>query len=197
MSVVDGPEQLGGDVSRRKGSPVGWQGCGRGCTGGWELVGGARTDLSGLTAAEARTLFAVAGPAAAASPELKSYAAQLLRALPVPFRQRAEAAVAAVVVDPGASGSGERPRPAPPDLDALQQAAVDGEQVRLAYTGRDRMTSTRTVHPLGLVVKRGTWYLVAGTAEGPRTFRVDRVVSVEPTGQPAQRPAGFDLGEAW
>ena len=36
--------------------------------GGWALVGGARTDLSGLTAAEARTLFLVAGPSSAASP---------------------------------------------------------------------------------------------------------------------------------
>ena len=40
--------------------------------GGWELVGGARTDLSGLTADEARTLFMVAGPEAAATPELKA-----------------------------------------------------------------------------------------------------------------------------
>src|SRR5580692_275119 len=36
-----------------------------GRNGGWTLLGGARTDLSGLTAAEARTLFLIAGPAAA------------------------------------------------------------------------------------------------------------------------------------
>lgn len=105
---------------RRKGSPVGWQGCGRGCTGGWELVGGARTDLSGLTAAEARTLFTVAGPAAAASPELKAALRKLVRALPAPFRQGAEAAVAAVVVDPGAWGQRRAPTPGAPHLDALQ-----------------------------------------------------------------------------
>ena len=35
--------------------------------GGWSLLGGARTDLSGLTAAEARTLFLVAGPSASAT----------------------------------------------------------------------------------------------------------------------------------
>ena len=34
--------------------------------GGWRLVGGARTDLSGLTASEARALFLVAGPASIA-----------------------------------------------------------------------------------------------------------------------------------
>src|SRR4051794_41539608 len=40
--------------------------------GGWELVGGARTDLSRLTADEARALFTVAGPAAGAAPEVKA-----------------------------------------------------------------------------------------------------------------------------
>src|SRR3954452_22332522 len=58
--------------------------------GGWELVGGARTDLSGLTADEARTLFMVAGPEAAATPELKAALRKLVRALPEPFRASAE-----------------------------------------------------------------------------------------------------------
>src|SRR3954467_2596930 len=64
--------------------------------GGWELVGGARTDLSGLTADEARTLVMVAGPAAAAPPELKSALRKLVRALPEPFRAGAEAAATSV-----------------------------------------------------------------------------------------------------
>src|SRR5438477_5016186 len=58
--------------------------------GGWELIGGARTDLSGLTADEARTLFMVAGPAAAATPEMKTALRKLVRALPEPFRASAE-----------------------------------------------------------------------------------------------------------
>ncbi len=41
------------------------------------------------------------------------------------------------------------------------------------------------------------WYLVAGTDRGQRTFRVDRVVSVERTGEPAFRPEGFELSDAW
>ena len=35
----------------------------QGRNGGWQLIGGARTDLSGLTSDEARALFLVAGPA--------------------------------------------------------------------------------------------------------------------------------------
>jgi hypothetical protein len=40
--------------------------------GGWRLPGGARTDLSGLTASEARALFLVAGPASTATPAVRS-----------------------------------------------------------------------------------------------------------------------------
>ena len=50
----------------------------RGRGGGWRLVGGARTDLSGLTASEARALFLVAGPASGATPAVKA-ARQLRR----------------------------------------------------------------------------------------------------------------------
>ena len=51
--------------------------------------------------------------------------------------------------------------------------------------------------PAGLVEKDGVWYLVADTDAGLRTFRVNRVRSVEPTGEPVVRPAGFDLAATW
>src|SRR6185369_5841195 len=78
--------------------------------GGWALVGGARTDLSGLTAPEARALFLLAGPAVTAAPEAKSALRKLVRALPDPFRADAEAAAAAVVIDPTRWGEPARPR---------------------------------------------------------------------------------------
>ena len=53
------------------------------------------------------------------------------------------------------------------------------------------------MHPLGLATKGPRWYLVADTDAGMRTFRVDRVTSVEPTGEPVVRPDGFDLAESW
>ena len=70
-------------------------------------------------------------------------------------------------------------------------------QITLGYVARDRTPTTRVVHPLGLATKNRAWYLVADTAAGLRTFRVDRVTSVEPTGEPVVRPDGFDLAEAW
>jgi predicted DNA-binding transcriptional regulator YafY len=167
-----------------------------GRTGGWSLLGGSRTDLSGLTADEARAMFMVAGPAAAATPELKAALRKLVRALPEPFRESAQAAASSIVIDAGAWGrSGTTYRPE--HLDALQAAVTTGEQVRLGYSDRERKTSVRQVHPLGLVIKGTVWYLVALTDAGMRTFRIGRVTSVEGTGVPVERPADFDLGEAW
>ncbi len=163
--------------------------------GGWSLLGGARTDLSGLNAAEARTLFLVAGPSAQATPQVKAALRKLLRALPEPLRAEAEAAASAVVLDP-AHWDRTQLEP-PPFLEELQRAVVDGVQVRLRYAGRDRPESERIVHPLGLVAKASVWYLVAGTDAGMRTFRVDRVRGLERTEDPVERPEGFDLAETW
>jgi predicted DNA-binding transcriptional regulator YafY len=163
--------------------------------GGWSLLGGARTDLSGLTAAEAKTLFLVAGPSASATPQVKAALRKLVRALPEPFRATAEAAASAVVLDPT---TWDRSQTLPPEhLEVLQQAVVDGVQVRIRYAGRDRPVSERTVHPLGLVAKASVWYLVAGTDAGLRTFRVGRIRSVALTDLPVDRPEGFDLAETW
>lgn len=164
--------------------------------GGWSLVGGARTDLSGLTADEARTLFLVAGPSSAATPEAKAALRKLVQALPETFRSQAEAAASAVVIDPASWGQTEPP-PTPEHLTVLQHAVVDGVQVRITYADRVGSHSERTVHPLGLVAKRGVWYLVAGTDKGLRTFRVDRIQSVTVTDDPVDRPPDFDLAETW
>ncbi|CAN5634434.1 WYL domain-containing protein [soil metagenome] len=170
----------------------------QGRNGGWRLAGGGKTDLSGLTGPEARALFLVAGPSSAATPEVKAALRKLVRALPESFRDDAQAASGAIVVDPG---SWDRPSgvgpPTPPLLDPIQHAVIAGQQLDLAYVARDQSATSRVVHPLGLASKGPNWYLVADTAAGMRTFRVDRVRSVEPTGEPVVRPPGFDLADAW
>jgi predicted DNA-binding transcriptional regulator YafY len=163
--------------------------------GGWSLVGGARTDLSGLTDAEARALFLLAGPAAGGAPELRSALRKLVRALPGTFRADAEAAAAAVVVDP--AGWGERDRARPELVEQLQLAVVRRRKVRLTYRGRTGERTERLVDPWGLVDKDDVWYLIAGTVKGQRTFRVDRVADAVVTDLVAERPAGFELARAW
>ena len=70
-----------------------------GRAGGWQLLGGARTDLSGLSAVEARALFLLVGPAASVDPDAKAALRKLVRALPETFRDDAQAAADAVVID--------------------------------------------------------------------------------------------------
>ncbi len=177
----------------------------QGRNGGWELLGGASTDLSGLNADEVRALFLVAGPASA-TPEVAAALRKLIRALPEPFRDRAEVASTSVVVDP-ATWEGNRGwqggATGPPGgrrsthLEAVQRAVIESASLRLTYLDRQRQASTRQVRPLGLASKQGNWYLLADTDAGRRTFRVDRMIEAEPTGDHFDRPDDFDIHAEW
>jgi predicted DNA-binding transcriptional regulator YafY len=165
--------------------------------GGWELIGGAQTDLTGLSADEARAMFLAAGPVVEESPELKSAIRKLSAALPATFQAEAEAAASAVKVDP--SGWGQvRGRRQPRHLDVLIDAVVSGKQIEMDYKSQQSPARVRTVHPLGLVTKRNVWYLVAATENGEtRTYRVGRVSGVTVLDQDVVRPVDFDLDESW
>lgn len=165
--------------------------------GGWRLVGGARTDLSGLTASEVRALFLAVGPASAATPVVKAALRKLVHALPEPFRVQAEAAASSLVMDPQRWGSSRVEHRPPRFLDELQDAVIRGVQVRLGYVDSKGVDTQRTVHPLGIVAKGPSWYLVSHTEAGRRTFRIDRVSSADPTDDPVHRPEDFDLAESW
>lgn len=81
------------------------------------------------------------------------------------------------------------------DLAALFAAVLSRSETRFTYHGR-----ARTVHPYGLVTRKGFWYL-AGFDTGhsaERTFRVDRIEGKVTTGSPGsfERPDGFDIETA-
>jgi predicted DNA-binding transcriptional regulator YafY len=170
----------------------------RGRGGGWALLGGHRLNLSGLTAEEAQALFLVAGPHALSgsgvAPGVRSALRKLLAALPEQVRDRADAARSAVIVDPAGWG---RRADDPAHLDVLREAVVAGMQVDITYAKPGQEPAERRIHPYGLVQKRGTWYLLAGSAGGLRTFRLSRVMAVAPTEAPVERPDDFDLTDAW
>ncbi|EID56466.1 helix-turn-helix transcriptional regulator [Saccharomonospora xinjiangensis] len=163
--------------------------------GGWSLVGGARTDLTGLTEGEARAAvwsLSAAVTGASVSPALRSALRKLVRALPEPMRDQARAATDSVVVD--AARWGQSGDDGPESLEVLRRAVVSRRVVRLTYGRGER---PRTVHPWGLVEKGDVWYLVAGTEAGRRTFRVDRVRAVDITDERAERPEALDLSRTW
>ena len=172
-----------------------------GRNGGWQLLGGARTDLSGLTAPEARALFLLVGPAASVDPEAKAALRKLVRALPETFREDAEAAAEAIVLDPAGWGAPARVRP--PLVDVLQDAVVRRRRVRLTYAAWDREPVERLVDPWGLVAKGEQWYLLGavrapGETQGAeRTYRVDRIQAATVTDEQSVRPSDLDLADAW
>ncbi|MQY30562.1 hypothetical protein NRB56_61640 [Nocardia sp. RB56] len=162
--------------------------------GGWSLVGGARTDLSGLSEGEARALFLLLGPAAG-SAEAKGALRKLVQALPRTFRADAVAAAEATVVDDRRWGEQDRDRP--PMVAELQTAVIRRRKVRVSYANHAGKRSEWLLDPLGLVDKNATWYLVAGSDRGRRTFRVDRILSMRSTDEIARRPDDFTLEQAW
>jgi predicted DNA-binding transcriptional regulator YafY len=174
----------------------------RGRHGGIGLLPGYRTDVSGLTAPEARALFVFAGRGTLADlgleGELRSALRKLLSVLPEPHRPAAEQAAARVVVDHRAW---MRARDELPHLATVQEAVWSDRRLALRYRRPGAAAPVeRLLDPYGLVAKAGTWYLVAADAADaaePRLYRVSRIEAAAVTEQPADRPAGLDLEALW
>lgn len=164
--------------------------------GGWRLIGGATTDLTGLSSDEARALFLALGHHGQDNPMLEAALRKLVVALPEGFRGDAVAATSAIRVDPAGWGQ-IGPTVDTPFVDELSEAVIGGYQVEIRYARPGSDPSDRVVHPLGLVTKRGIWYLVANTAKGIRTFRLSRVQQVTSLPDPVDRPDDFDLDATW
>lgn len=162
--------------------------------GGWQLLGGARTDLTGLTADEATALFTLLGSSRRADAAGQSALRKLLRALPETFRDDADAAARAVVVD-GSAWGGRRPT-LPEHLEPLRTAIIARTSVCLTYAGQAG-ESTRDVDPWALVDKGEQWYLLAGTPAGRRTFRIDRIRAATVLSRRFERPPDLDVEKAW
>jgi predicted DNA-binding transcriptional regulator YafY len=170
----------------------------RGRGGGWSLIGGYRTDLSGLSEEEARALFMVAGPAAAAgldlAPAARSALRKLLAALPAHYRPAVERVRSGVHVDPARWWQSPDQ---PVHLHVLRDALSAGTRLWLRYDHGAGPDNRRLIDPHGLVQKAGVWYLLATTRGELRTFRVSRIHSVSTAPGASRRPAGFDVAAAW
>lgn len=173
----------------------------RGRGGGWALRGGHKLNLSGLTPDEAEALTVLAGPAALAGfgleADVRSAVRKLIAVLPEPARERAAAADRFILHDPSAWGGAGAEESHGEQLPALRRALLQGVQVDIDYAKPGDEATVRRVHPLGLVLKRTAWYLVALSDDTPRTFRVSRVRGVVFTSEPVTRPEGFELRRLW
>jgi predicted DNA-binding transcriptional regulator YafY len=170
----------------------------RGAGGGWSLLEGYQTKLTGLNAAEIQSLFLARPPRLMADLGLKQEAdaamIKLQASLPAASRQQADFARERILVDTrGWRDPAESLACLPVLLDALWRE----RRVRFQYTRVLGEQGERTGDPLGLVAKGSVWYLVARVEGEPRTYRVSRIREAAILELPARRPPGFDLAVYW
>jgi predicted DNA-binding transcriptional regulator YafY len=170
----------------------------RGADGGFELLEGWRTRLTGLTPAEAQAMFmaGAAGPAAQLGLGEAASTAQLkmLAALPPEWQADARRVSSRFHLD---TVGWYRREEQPAHLAAIAEAVWNDRRLAIRYDSWKGVVE-RAVEPLGLVVKAGEWYLVAaaGKASTPRTYRLSNVLALETLGRFA-RPKKFELDRYW
>ncbi len=171
----------------------------RGRSGGFRLLDGYRTTLTGLTQREAEALFLAGLPGPAAQLGLADILAtarlKLLAALPADVQAGAERVAARFHLDAAAWFRGADQLP----LLQVVARAVWGERLlRLRYRrSGESIARPRTLAPLGLVLKAGVWYLVALSGNEVRTYRAANIRGAEICRETFRRPRGFDLAAYW
>ncbi|MER7755892.1 YafY family protein [Kitasatospora sp. NPDC097643] len=165
--------------------------------GGYQVLAGYRTRLTGLNAGEAEALFlaGLPGPAAALGlgPALAAAQLKLRAALPPALRADADRMRARFHLEaPGWYAEDDEV----PFLAQVADAVWRGRVLQARYRRWKAPTDVdRRLEPYGLVLKAGRWYLVAGP--GPRTFRVDQILELRELAEGFTPPDGFDLAGWW
>jgi predicted DNA-binding transcriptional regulator YafY len=174
----------------------------RGRHGGFALVPGYSTDLTGLTHDEALALLVAGsrGDGAGMAPALASAMRKVVAGLPAAQRESAGRDAGRILLQ----GEGWLPRDRkgadPSDeerLAAVRGAVFAGRRLDIRYAARDDEPRWRTVDPVGLVNAAGRWYLLALRDGEERTYRLSRVREVRERDEPAARPPDVDLDRVW
>ncbi|AXG79029.1 helix-turn-helix transcriptional regulator [Streptomyces paludis] len=172
--------------------------------GGYQLLDGYRTRLTGMNEGEARALFfaGLPGPAADLGLAAEMTAARLKLLAALPTGPREEAARSAAVFHVDAPGWYREPEQAP-YLPLLVDAVLTQRVVEVRYRRwRAPQEVRRRLRPYGLVVKSGVWYLVAASESRAATYRVatyrvTQVLDASVSAERFDRPRDFDLGTYW
>lgn len=174
----------------------------RGRGGGWRLIGGARTDLTGLTEGEVTSVLIALAQGGAGDPARNAAVRKLVRAVPAPFREGAERVAAATVHDvPWGHGADQVTTT---QVAHLQRAIARQRQVRMHYEGSRR--GAVALVPLVVGSRGAHWYLLAAPPrdgghiaddDRMRTYRVDRIRDLETLTDHGAPPEGFDASAVW
>jgi predicted DNA-binding transcriptional regulator YafY len=176
----------------------------RGRLGGFALLPGFQTELTGLNHDEALALL-VAGSRRGAQvfglgSALASAMLKVVDALPESHRATASDAVERLLIDPETDLLSRRlVAEEVPDtvVTEVRRAVFAGHKLRIHYAAVDQPPKWRTVDPIGLVTVRDQGYLLATRSGADRTYRLSRVLAAEELPEPAQRPNRVDLHQAW
>ncbi|MGW7265440.1 helix-turn-helix transcriptional regulator [Streptomyces sp. NPDC054842] len=171
----------------------------RGRAGGYRLIGGYRTRLTGLARSEAEALFLSGVPGALREMGLDDVASaarlKVSAALLPSLRDASRTAGQRFHLDAPAWFS----EPETPELlPAVADAVWDDRRIAARYRrGEDEVE--RALEPYGLVLKAGVWYLCAREpASGSfRVYRIDRFTAVDAGQERFVRDEGFDLPGFW
>lgn len=176
----------------------------RGRHGGFSLLSGFRTELTGLNHEEALALFtAGAGHGEKAfglSPALASAMRKVVDALPEGQRAGLDDATRRFLVEPKFDLLSRRPvtEKVPNALmGQVRQAVLAGRKLQFEYAEPNSEPRSRTVDPLGLVTVRGRTYLLATKNGQDRTYRLSRILVATALPEPAERPDRVDLDRIW
>lgn len=169
----------------------------RGRAGGYRLIGGYRTRLTGLGRSEVEALFLSGVPAALRDMGLADAASaarlKVSAALLPELRDAADGAAQRFHLDAPAWYR----EPATPELlPAVADAVWDDRRVAARYRRKDTEVE-RELEPYGLVLKAGVWYLAARAGEDVRVYRIDRFTSVTLLDDRFTRDPDFDLPAFW
>jgi predicted DNA-binding transcriptional regulator YafY len=167
--------------------------------GGFRLVEGYRTRLTGLSAREAEALLIGGTPGPVGELGLGTVfaaaQAKLLAALPKDVADRAFLVRQRFHLD---TAGWFRASHVPAHLGPVATAVWEGRRLEIVYHHLDDDEDARRVlDPLGLVLKAGMWYLVAGRDGQTRTYRVSRIRSARALSEESARPPDFDLTRYW
>lgn len=169
----------------------------RGPGGGFQLLDGYRTRLTGLSHDEAEAMLMIGMPGPATELGLGAAASRaqgkILAALPTGIAAQAERIAARFHHDPV---DWYQAADDAPHLGTLARAVLDGHVIEITYESWKGVRDWR-VEPLGLVLKGGAWYLVARRTERVTTFRVSTIRTCTVTGDKVDHPQAFDLKRYW
>ncbi|MFB4294150.1 helix-turn-helix transcriptional regulator [Nonomuraea sp. ATR24] len=176
----------------------------RGRHGGFALLPGFRTELTGLNHDEALALL-VAGSRRGAQAfglgsALASAMLKVVDALPESYRDTAAGAAERLLIDPETDLLSRRlaDEEVPDAIVAeVLRAVFAGHKLRIHYAAVNQAAQWRTVDPIGLVTVRERGYLLATRAGADRTYRLSRILAAEELAERAERPDRVDLDRAW